>query len=318
MKLIYAGTPEFAVPALSALAAAGHTIQAVYTQPDRKAGRGRKLQPSPVKNRALELGLRVEQPKTLRDPAASTTLEHYRADLMVVAAYGLILPAGALRACTLGAINIHASILPRWRGAAPIHAAIIAGDADTGISIMQMDEGLDTGPVLLAETLAIHDEDTTQSLTTRLAALGARLIIDAVHGIENQALEVNPQDNQLASYAGRIHKRDGLIDWELSAEHIERLIRAYNPWPVAHSDLGAERVRIWRARLGPRQGDAVGARSGEIVAVDDDAVSVQTGDGIVQLIELQRPGGRPVNAREFVRNRADLIGQRFSGIHHEG
>jgi methionyl-tRNA formyltransferase len=317
MKLIYAGTPEFAVPALSRLAAADHNIVAVYTQPDRKAGRGRKLQPSPVKQRALELGIRVEQPATLRDPAAITTLQDYDADLMVVAAYGLILPKDALDACRLGAINIHASLLPRWRGAAPIQAAIIAGDPDTGVSIMQMEEGLDTGPVLLRESLPIRDVDTTETLTVRLAELGACLIADAVAMLEGDAPDPSPQDEEQATYAGRIHKRDGLIDWGLGAAQIERLIRAYNPWPVAHSDLGTERVRIWRARLATENNGDGQAHAGEVVAVDSEAISVQTGDGILQLTQLQRPGGRPVSAGDFIRNDAELVGQRFVGTNHE-
>jgi methionyl-tRNA formyltransferase len=312
LRVVFAGTPEFSVPALDALHAAGHQIVGVYTQPDRPAGRGRKLTPSAVAQRAAELNLATFKPEKLRGDA----IEELRAlepDAMVVVAYGLILPQAVLDIPRHGCINIHASLLPRWRGAAPIQRAILAGDRETGVTIMRMDAGLDTGPMLLAERVAIDEETTAGDLLRRLSALGARLIVDALQRIESGALVATQQPAEGATYAHKIDKEEARIDWNLSADEIARRIRGFNPAPVAWSELepisgaGAERIRIFAAK--PLVG-RVGGEPGSVLDVGDRGVAVACADGALLVTELQRPGGKPIAAKEAVRG-WHLEGRRF-------
>ncbi len=297
MRIAFAGTPAFARAALAALLAAGHDVALVLTQPDRPAGRGLKLKPSEVKALALERGVEVHQPSSLSVPEALEPLAATGARLMVVAAYGLILPQGVLDLFPLGCINIHASLLPRWRGAAPIQRAILAGDAETGISIMQMDAGLDTGPVYLQEAVAIGDSDTAQILHDKLAEMGAQCIVRALAGMEEGRLQAQPQPEGGVSYAHKIGKKEAELDWRRPAAALDRQVRAFNPFPVATTSLRGEALRIWRAEPVA----AEGGRPGSVSRVDDRGIVVDCGLGQLRLLELQRAGGRPLPAREFLR-----------------
>jgi methionyl-tRNA formyltransferase len=314
LRIVYAGTPEFAVPALAALART-HTVVAVYTQPDRPAGRGRALAQSPVKQRALELGLPVEQPATLKTPDAAATLAAYAPDAMVVAAYGLLLPQAVLDVPRLGCINIHASTLPRWRGAAPIQRAILAGDAATGVCIMRMEAGLDTGPVYLHESVAIGARETAGQLHDRLAALGARLVVDALDALEAGTARAVPQPTDDVTYAHKLDKREAAIDWRRPAVELERAVRAFVPWPIAETRLAGEQLRVHEAIVAAPAAPAVGgeaaardaavvagkaAAPGTILAASADGLDVATGDGVLRLLRLQLAGRRPVSAREFL------------------
>ena len=302
MRVAFAGTPEFAQVALARLHAAGFTIALVLTQPDRAAGRGMKLQASAVKAFAGEHGLALAQPRSLRldgkfpddARAARERLTQAQPDVLVVAAYGLILPQWVLDLPRLGGINIHASLLPRWRGAAPIHRAIEAGDTHTGITIMQMDAGLDTGDKLLVESLAISPADTTGSLHDRLAPLGGRLIVEALELAACGGLVRTPQPAEGVTYAHKIEKTEAAIDWAQPAGLIERRIRAFDPFPGATATLGGEVVKLWRARVVQLTG-----APGEIVARDADGFSVACGENALQILELQRPGGRRIPAGQF-------------------
>lgn len=293
MKLIFAGTPEFAAVALAALIEAGHDIALVLTQPDRPAGRGMKLTPSPVKQLALRHGLPVSQPLTLKDAATQAELAAVGAEAMIVAAYGLILPQAVLDAFPRGCLNIHASLLPRWRGAAPIQRAILAGDEMTGITIMQMDQGLDTGAMLLAEAVDISAEDTAQTLHDKLASLGGRLIVRALGEIDR--LRPVAQNDAEANYAAKLVKQEALIDWNKSAAEIGRAVRAYNPFPVAQTTLGGEGLRIWRARLAEGGGAA-----GKILRADGEGIVVACGEGALCLEEVQKAGGKRLAAGQFL------------------
>jgi methionyl-tRNA formyltransferase len=304
VRIIYAGTPPFAVPALEALRAAGHDVPLVLTQPDRPAGRGLKLTPSAVAQAAAHAGLRVEKPKTLRAPEAQRLLREADANVMVVAAYGLILPAEMLAIPRLGCLNIHASLLPRWRGAAPIHRAILAGDTLTGISIMQMDVGLDTGPVLLEKPLPIDDDATTGGLTTTLAALGAAAVVEALERLPS--LEPKPQDETRATYAAKISRDDARIDWSASSDAIARQVRAFDPQPGAEARLGDEAVKIWRARPVSGQG-----APGEVLSSGADGIVVACGSGALAVSILQRAGGRRLPAAEFLRGHTLEAGARL-------
>ena len=315
MKIAFAGTPEFARAALARLHAAGHEIALVLTQPDRPAGRGMKLAASPVKQFALNHRLALAQPRGLRldgkfaqdAAAARDTLMQARPDAIVVAAYGLILPAWVLELPRLGCLNIHASLLPRWRGAAPIQRAIEAGDATTGITIMQMDAGLDTGDVLLAEPLAIAPADSAGSLLDRLAALGARLIVEALHAAAAGTLVRVPQPADGATYARKIDKAEAAIDWTLPATAIERKLRALDPAPGAASAIGGETVKLWRARAVPGRGEP-----GEILEAGPQGITVACGTDALLITELQRPGGRRASAAAFLAAcRAAAPGARF-------
>ncbi len=293
MKLIFAGTPEFAASALQALIDAGHDIALVLTQPDRPAGRGMKLKASPVKTLALAHGLPVSQPLTLKTAEAQAEIAAVGAEVMVVAAYGLILPKAVLEMPTRGCLNIHASLLPRWRGAAPIHHAIEAGDAETGVTIMQMDVGLDTGDMLLTVREPIHADDSTGSLHDRLAAQGAQAMVAALAQLD--ALSPQPQPAEGVTYAEKIGKAEAQLDWSLPAEVLHRKIRAFNPFPGASTLAGGEALKIWQAQLA----DGAGA-PGEVLAADADGVRIACGSGALLATQLQAAGGKRLAAREFL------------------
>ena len=303
MKVVFAGTPEFAREALAALHAAGFQIPLVLTQPDRPAGRGMKLQASPVKQFALDHGIEVAQPHSLRldgkypdeAAAAKALLESVGADVMVVAAYGLILPTWTLELPRLGCLNIHASLLPRWRGAAPIHRAIEAGDEATGITIMQMDEGLDTGDMLLIEREAIRPDDTTAALHDRLATLGGRLIVEALELAACGGFTPKPQPAEGVNYAHKIEKAEAAIDWALPAAVIERRVRAFDPFPGATFGLNGETVKLWRTSVVPASG-----APGEVLHAQGDTLIVACGQQALALHTLQRPGGKRVAARDVL------------------
>ena len=301
MKLTFAGTPEFAARALEALLAAGHEVVLVLTQPDRPAGRGMLLQASAVKKVALAHGIPVFQPERLKDPATHEPIRAacsgQGAELMVVAAYGLILPQAVLDLPRRGCINIHASLLPRWRGAAPIHRAVEAGDAQTGITIMQMEAGLDTGPMLLAEAIAIGEQDTTGSLHDRLARLGGKLVVEALARID--ALVPLPQPEAGVTYAGKINTAEARLEWTRSATDLARTLRAFNPFPGATVTLAGEPVKAWRGEV-----VAAAGRPGQILAADSSGIVVACGEGALRLTELQKPGGRRVSAADFLNGSA--------------
>ena len=320
MRVIFAGTPEFAAAALKRLHAAGFTIPLVLTQPDRPAGRGMKLQASPVKQFAVEHGIAVAQPRSLRldgkypddAAAARAQIEAAQADVMVVAAYGLILPKWTLETPRLGCLNIHASLLPRWRGAAPIHRAIEAGDAETGVTIMQMDAGLDTGDMLLVERIAIAPTDTTATLHDKLAGLGARLIVEALEIAACGSLTRTKQPQEGVTYAHKIEKAEAEVDWSQPADVIERRIRAFDPFPGAATHLGDEAVKLWRSEIdsGPHSLDAP---SGTILLADASGVTVACGNNTaLRVTELQRAGGKRLPAADFLRGFPLTAGQRFT------
>ena len=309
MKVIFAGTPEFARVALEHLLAAGFTVPLVLTQPDRPAGRGMKLQASPVKQCALEHGIAVAQPRSLRldgkypddAAAARAAIEAARADAMVVAAYGLILPQWVLDMPRMGCLNIHASLLPRWRGAAPIHRAIEAGDAETGVTIMQMDAGLDTGDMLLVEKTAIAPPDTTATLHDRLAQIGGRLIVQALQLAGRGGLSATPQPAEGVSYAHKIEKAESQIDWSLPAEAIARRVRAFDPFPGAATRLGADAIKVWSCEIDSFQ-RLPDKPCGQILHIDDAGIAVACGAGsVLRLTVLQRAGGKRLPAADFLR-----------------
>jgi methionyl-tRNA formyltransferase len=301
-RILFAGTPTFAVPALSALITAEWPIVGVYTQPDRPAGRGRKTMPSPVKQVALDAELPVLQPASLKDPSALAQLQDFAADLMIVVAYGLILPPGVLASPRLGCVNIHASLLPRWRGAAPIQRALLAGDEITGVSLMQMEQGLDTGPVFATQRARIAPRETAGSLHDRLAAIGAKLLLDKLPDLLAQRITPTPQDNEAATYAAKLEKREAPIDWRQPASAIDRRIRAFDPWPVAQTGCGSETLRIWNAE--PLEAiDTDDAIPGTILASGPEGIDVATGAGALRVTRLQAPGKRPIAAADFAHSR---------------
>jgi len=308
LRLVFAGTPEFAVPHLHACRRDNVDIVAVYTQPDRPAGRGRALAAGPVKQAAVALGVPVEQPESLRDAAARTRLGNYAPDLLVVVAYGLILPRKVLALPRLGCWNVHASLLPRWRGAAPIQRAILAGDTQTGVCLMQMEAGLDTGPVLLRRSIAIGADDTGGSLHDRLAALGADLLgagLDRLHG--GPPLVAEAQAGAGVTYAHKLDKAEARLDWREPAVALARKVRAFDPWPVAEAHIGGEVLRVWRAAAREAtSGDQQTAAPGTLVAAGRDGIDVACADGVLRLLEVQRPGGRRIGAGDFVNARPDL------------
>jgi methionyl-tRNA formyltransferase len=325
MRIAFAGTPEFARTALEALAAAGHEIALVLTQPDRPAGRGLKLQASPVKATAQARGLPVAQPRGLRldgrhtddAAAAKAALEAAAPEVVVVAAYGLILPPWFLALPPLGCLNIHASLLPRWRGAAPIHRAIEAGDAETGITIMQMDAGLDTGPMLLEERVSIRADDTTATLQARLAALGGRLIVKALEHAAARRLVATPQPEAGVTYARKVEKEEAAIDWSSAAVAIERRLRAFDPFPGTTTTLAGETVKCWRGVVDEADGTdrddkSAAPRPGTILSAGASGIRVACGRGALLLTELQRAGGRRVSAAEFLQ-RTPLAGGELLG-----
>jgi len=305
MRLIFAGTPAFAAAALDALADAGHDIALVLTQPDRPAGRGMKLTASAVKQAAQARGLPVFQPTSLKAAEAQDALRAVAAEVMVVAAYGLILPQAVLEIPRRGCLNIHASLLPRWRGAAPIQRAILAGDEVTGITIMQMDAGLDTGAMLLKTTVPIHDEDTAGSLHDTLARVGAASIVEALARLDELTPQV--QEDALATYAAKLTKEEARLDWSRPAADLARATRAYNPVPGAHTLLDGQMVKIWRATAqAPNQ---PGASPGEVLAADEHGIVVACGEGALRIAELQLAGGKRMDAAALASGRALLPGK---------
>ena len=301
MRVVFMGTPDFSVPALNALVEAGHQIVAVYCQPPRPAGRGKKERLTPVHARALELGLEVRHPVSLRDAAAQADFAALDADIAVVVAYGLILPQAVLDAPRKGCLNIHASLLPRWRGAAPIHRAIMEGDAETGVCIMQMEAGLDTGPVLMREATAITPEDTTDVLHDRLSAMGARLIVDTLSRLDT--LTPDPQSEQGVTYAHKIDKAEAQIDWTVPDEQVDRQIRGLSPFPGAWTERNGERIKLLASELAEGQG--------EPGTVLDDMLAVACGEGAVRLLRLQRAGKAAQDAGTFLRGRPIAPGETF-------
>ena len=302
LRIIFAGTPDFAAAALEALLNTSHEILAVYTQPDRPAGRGRKLKPSPVKQLALEHQLPVLQPASLKTAESLEELRAFEADVMVVAAYGLLLPAEVLKLPRYGCLNIHASLLPRWRGAAPIQRAILAGDSETGITIMQMDAGLDTGAMLLKKSCAITPKDTSASLHDRLAELGAQAIVEALDQLSD--LKAVPQDESQVTYASKLAKSEALIDWHNSAEEIARQVRAYNPWPVAQTSVNGQTLRIWAAE--PQTGQ-VESPAGTVLRQHKQGIEIACGKGVLRITHLQPAGSKPMNAAAFLNGRPDML-----------
>ena len=306
MRVIFAGTPDFAASALAALIEAGHEILVVLTQPDRPKGRGMKLTPSPVKTLALQHNLPVWQPENLKDVSVQQQLRDLQADVMVVAAYGLLLPAAVLNIPEHGCLNIHASLLPRWRGAAPIQRAIEAGDVESGVCIMQMDVGLDTGDVLLSRNTPITDDTTAAQLHDALAVIGAEAIVEALAKLPE--LIAVPQPEAGVTYAQKLSKADAEIDWALGAKQIHNKIRALNPVPGAWSSLNGQVIKVWASSVVEMSSTAV---EGSIVVADKQGIAVQTGEGVVLITELQASGSKRMAAAAFVAGHADLLGQKF-------
>lgn len=305
MKIIFAGTPAFAAEALAAILAAGHSVPLVLTQPDRPAGRGMKLQASAVKQLAESHGLPVYQPARLKEAASHEPIRAAAADVMVVAAYGLILPQAVLDLPRLGCINIHASLLPRWRGAAPIQRAILAGDRQTGITIMQMDAGLDTGAMLMQRMIPIAPIDTAATLHDKLAGLGAEMIVEALGRLGE--LPPAPQPSEGVTYAAKIEKAEAALDWRRSALELERSVRAFNPFPVATALIKATPLKIWRAQATAGVGEP-----GKVLAVDEGGIVIVCGEGALCLTELQKPGSRRLSADDFLRGFALCPGDGFA------
>jgi len=307
MNIIFAGTPEFAVPALASLIAAGHRIVMVLTQPDRPAGRGMQLRASPVKQLALQHQLNVFQPPSLKPAEVQAQIAALQADVMIVAAYGLIIPTPVLAMPSKGCYNIHASLLPRWRGAAPIHRAILAGDVETGVTIMEVVPALDAGAMVSKGTVPITERDTTQTLHDALSEQGAALMVDAMQTLEQTGkLAATPQDEALVTYAHKLEKAESAIDWTQTAEALSRQVRAFNPFPVASAQFRGETCRIWFATS--RDGKAA---PGEIVALGD-CISVGCGDGLLEIAELQMPGAKRQSAQQFIQGQHVKLGEMFS------
>tara|TARA_R110001606_G_scaffold346892_5_gene496091 strand:+ start:53004 stop:53936 length:933 start_codon:yes stop_codon:yes gene_type:complete len=309
MRIIFAGTPDFAAETLKALLTNDYNVCAVYTQPDRPAGRGRKLTASPVKQLAQEYDIPVEQPLNFKEEEAKQILANYQADLMIVVAYGLLLPQAVLDTPSLGCINVHASLLPRWRGAAPIQRAILAGDTETGVCIMQMEAGLDTGPVLARVSCPITAEDTAQTLHDRLAILGADTLLATLSNIVELQSKAQAQNDELTCYAAKLLKPEAEIDWQQPATQIVRQIQAFNPWPVAQTVWKDQVFRIWLATTVDEKNMA--ATSGEIIAVNKTSIDVATGDGILRLNQIQLPGKRAMPVADFLNANTIKAGEHF-------
>ena len=302
LKIIFAGTPDFAAQHLRALLDAGLTVAAVYTQPDRPAGRGNKLTPSPVEQLAMDHELPVMQPSSLRTPEAQAELAAFEADLMIVVAYGLLLPRAVLETPRLGCINVHGSLLPRWRGAAPIQRAIWAGDQQTGITIMQMDEGLDTGPMLMKTICAIEPTDTSASMYAKLATLGPKALLDTVQALAAGSLAAEPQNSAEANYAQKLSKEEARLDWQQSATQLERSIRAFNPWPVSYFSVAEQTIKVWEASV---LTEPHAALPGTLLRAGKEGIDVATADGVLRLLTLQPAGKKPMQAHELLNSRRD-------------
>jgi methionyl-tRNA formyltransferase len=308
LRLGFAGTPEFAVPALLRLAAA-HSIAVVFSQPDRPAGRGQALQASPVKRKALELGLELQQPASFKSPDALELLRAARVDVLIVVAYGQILPAAALSIPKLGCLNIHGSLLPRWRGAAPIQRAILAGDCVTGVTIMRMEAGLDTGPMLISRQADIGLRDNAQTVHDKLSSLGADLILESLAALAAGTAHEVPQPADGVTYAEKISKAEAPIDWQHAAGQISRQVRAFNPWPIAQTQFNGEALRIWDAETIDLHFAGAGrdVKPGTVLAATGEGIDVACGSGVLRILRLQLPGRKPLTAQEF------LQGQRLTG-----
>jgi len=300
LRIIFAGTPDFAARHLQALLDSEHQVIAVYTQPDRPAGRGQQLQASPVKQLAVAHDIPVFQPKSLKKAPAQQQLSALDADLMVVVAYGLILPQVVLDTPKLGCINVHGSLLPRWRGAAPIQRALWAGDTNTGVTIMQMDAGLDTGAMLSMATLPIEDHDTSATLYDKLAVIGPRALVEALQDLPGLQAKAQPQQDSAANYAEKLSKEEALLDFNKAAVALEREIRAFNPWPVSYLQLGTQQLKIWQARV-----EAGSAQPGQVVRVDKKGIAIGTSDGLLVIEQLQPPGKKAMAVVDFLNGRAD-------------
>lgn len=308
LNIIFAGTPDFAAQHLQSLLNSQHNVIAVYTQPDKPAGRGKKLQASPVKQLAEQHQIPVYQPKSLRKPEAQAELAALKADVMVVVAYGLILPQAVLNTPRLGCLNVHGSLLPRWRGAAPIQRAIWAGDAQTGITIMQMDEGLDTGAMLYKVYCDIAIDETSASLYDKLATLAPDALLEVLDNLENGKFVAKPQDNAQSTYADKLSKDEAKLDWNLSAAQLERCIRAFNPWPVSYftttdAQGNEQTLKVYRATVLPH----VQKTAGTVLQADKNGIQIATTDGVLNLLELQPAGKKPMSAQDLLNGRADWL-----------
>lgn len=304
MQIIFAGTPEFSTPSLDALIHSQHKVIAVYTQPDRPAGRGQKLTPSAIKQLAQKHHLPVYQPATLRDTGVQQQLAHLKPDIIVVIAYGLILPIDILSVPRYGCINVHASLLPRWRGAAPIQRAILAGDTTTGVTIMQMDKGLDTGDMLNKVTCPIEAKETSASLQQKLAILGSKALLKTLEEISSGHETSTPQDSTAACYAQKIEKREARINWQLTAIELDRLIRAFNPWPMAYTYLQNQLIKIWQAEPLSQPSKF---SPGTIIGSNRNGIDVATSNGILRLLQLQMPGGRCLPVADILNAKGSLF-----------
>jgi methionyl-tRNA formyltransferase len=305
LKIIFAGTPEFAARALEELLQSGHQVLAVYTQPDRPKGRGLKLTASPVKEVAIANNLPVFQPVNLKDESDQQLLANFNADVMVVAAYGLLLPAAVLRIPRLGCINIHPSLLPRWRGAAPIQRTIHAGDSKTAVTIMQMEEGLDTGPILLTREYTLLPDETSQTLHDKLADVGASALLETLDLLAENKITPIRQDNALATYAQKISKEEALIDWQQSAMELEHEVRAFNPWPVSHTSFKGQPLRIWSAKA---LQEVHNSSARTILRASHEGIDIATGEGVLRILQVQLPGGKVMSVADFYNShRDDLV-----------
>lgn len=304
LKIIFAGTPAFAAPTLKTLLSSAHNVCAVFTQPDRPAGRGKKLTASVIKEIALQHQLPIYQPLNLRDEITQQQIKNLHADVMIVVAYGLIIPAAILAMPKMGCINVHASLLPRWRGAAPIQRAILAGDEATGITIMQMNAGLDTGDILTQSSCPITATDTSATLQEKLAQQGATDLLTTLDDLVAGKIKPQPQDNSLATYASKITKAEAKINWQLPAITIERAVRAFNPWPVAYTEIDAQPLRIWQATALPENNTI---NAGTILHADEHGIDIATGEGVLRILQLQLPGSRVMSVADVLHSKKSLF-----------